>query len=279
MPAPPDRSPSAGAPVGSGSRPTERVRTWHPRVPHVEEVLHATFSAHAYPAHTHDTWTLLLIDAGTVRYDLDRSERIADASTLSILPPDVPHDGRSARDDAGFRKRVLYLDAEWLPPALRGAAADRPLAAPAAARAARSAHAALARPGGELAAESALLVLRERLFDDLGRVEPGRIVSDDPLARRLRRLLDDRLAETFTLAEAGSILNAHPGHLVRAFSRAYGIAPHRYVTGRRVDLARRLLARGMRPAEAAAAAGFHDQAHLARHFRRVLGSTPAAFAA
>lgn len=66
---------------------------------------------------------------------------------------------------------------------------------------------------------------------------------------------------------------------MRAFSQAYGIAPHRYVTGRRVDRARRLLLDGRTPAEAAVEVGYHDQAHLTRHFRRVLGTTPGAFAA
>lgn len=49
--------------------------------------------------------------------------------------------------------------------------------------------------------------------------------------------------------------------------------------GRRVDLACHLLLRGRTPAQAAAEAGFHDQAHLTRHFRRTLGTTPAAFTA
>lgn len=78
---------------------------------------------------------------------------------------------------------------------------------------------------------------------------------------------------------AAEELGAHPSHLVRAFSRAYGIAPHRYQVARRVDLARRLLLDGHRPAEAAVLSGFHDQAHLTRHFRPVLGITPGAFAA
>ncbi|WP_448059345.1 helix-turn-helix domain-containing protein [Cellulomonas hominis] len=71
----------------------------------------------------------------------------------------------------------------------------------------------------------------------------------------------------------------HPSHRVRAFSQAYGIAPHRYVTGRRVDRARRLLLDGLSPAQTAVAVAFHVQAHLTRHFRRVLGTTPGAFAA
>jgi len=73
------------------------------------------------------------------------------------------------------------------------------------------------------------------------------------------------------------VLHAHPTHLVRAFRRAYGLPPHAYLTGRRVDLVRALLLDGVRPAEAATAAGFYDQSHLTRHFRRFLATPPAAY--
>ena len=106
----------------------------------------------------------------------------------------------------------------------------------------------------------------------------GRVRRDRPLARRLRDLLDARVVEGVGLAEAARLLGAHPTHLVRAFGREFGIAPHRYLTGRRVDRARRLLLAGERPADAAVAVGFHDQSHLTRHFRRLLGTTPAAYA-
>ncbi|CAN5467109.1 hypothetical protein BH09ACT12_BH09ACT12_27470 [soil metagenome] len=65
---------------------------------------------------------------------------------------------------------------------------------------------------------------------------------------------------------------------MRSFSAAYGIAPHRYLTGRRLDRARRLLLAGESPASVAAAVGFHDQPHLTRHFGRFLGVTPSAYA-
>ena len=93
----------------------ESVRAWHPAVPMVREVLHASFDRHAYPAHTHGEWTVLLIDAGAVVYTLDRTEHHAVPSAITILPPHVPHDGRSAIDGTSFRKRVLYLDPAWLP--------------------------------------------------------------------------------------------------------------------------------------------------------------------
>ena len=49
----------------------EEVRAWRPGVPGVGEVLHAHFTDHAYPAHVHDLWTVLLVDTGGVDYLLD----------------------------------------------------------------------------------------------------------------------------------------------------------------------------------------------------------------
>ncbi len=59
----------------------------------------------------------------------------------------------------------------------------------------------------------------------------------------------------------------------------YGIAPHRYLTGRRLDRARHALLAGARAADVAVDVGFHDQAHLTRHFKRLLGVSPGAYAA
>jgi AraC-like DNA-binding protein len=83
-----------------------------------------------------------------------------------------------------------------------------------------------------------------------------------------------RFRDSLTLREAADTLHAHPAHLVRAFSRAFGMSPHQYLTSRRIDLARRLLLDGVPPALAAAEAGFYDQPHLNRHFRHILGTKP-----
>lgn len=244
----------------------------------MREVLHATFEHHAYPAHTHDAWTVLLVDDGAVTYALDRSPHDAVPASITLLPPHVPHDGRSAVPGKPFRKRVLYLEPDWLPePATDATVAAPLLHDPGALTTLAGVHAALEHPADAMAAECGVLALRDQVRAHLG--APPSATRDAPLARRLRDLLDDRLAESFTVAEAARLLGAHPSHLVRVFSQTYGIPPHRYVTGRRVDDARRLLLQGRSPAHAAAAVGFHDQAHLTRHFRRVLGTTPGAFAA
>jgi AraC-like DNA-binding protein len=254
----------------------EEVSAWRPQVPGVTEVFHAHFTEHAYPMHVHDVWTLLIVDTGAVRYDLNRHECGTLHETVSLLPPHVPHNGSPATPE-GFRKRVLYLDATVLDPALIGSAADAPdVTDPLLRRRVGQLHAVLAHRGEELEAESRLAFVGERLREHLrARIEPSS--QRQGVADRLRDLLDDRILTGLTLSEAAELLHAHPTHLVRAFSTTFGLAPHQYLTARRVERARSLLLDGLPPAEAATAAGFYDQAHLGRHFKRVVGVPPGRF--
>ncbi|MFJ8659530.1 AraC family transcriptional regulator [Streptomyces sp. NPDC093795] len=257
----------------------QEVTAWRPRVPGIVEVFHAHFTAHTYPMHVHDVWTLLIVDDGVVRYDLNRRERGTPADTVSLLPPQVPHNGSPATPH-GFRKRVLYLDLSQLDESFIGAAADGPdLVDPLLRRRVGQLHAALADRGGDLEAQSRLALIHERLRTHLRPRPATRARPADPrVAHRLRELLDARLLQGVTLDEAARLLHAHPTHLVRAFSGTFGIAPHQYLTARRLDRARRLLLDGQPPGEVAAATGFYDQSHLSRSFKRLVGTTPGRFA-
>ena len=260
----------------------ERVAAWRPPVPGVREVFHARFVDHAYPPHTHDTWTILLVDAGGVRYSLDRHDHGMTGSTVSVLPPHVVHDGRAATA-GGFRKRVVYIEPTVLGEAMIGAAVDRPVVSDAGlVRRVGALHRALRHPDDAFEAEARLSFVAEGLRRALrpggagGRYEPLLSPPSD-LAGMLRDLLDARLFDAVTLNDAGAELGASPTHLVRCFTRTFGVAPHAYVLGRRIDAARRHLLDGRPLAEVAVAVGFHDQSHLTRHFRRHVGTTPARY--
>ncbi|MFJ7201043.1 MULTISPECIES: AraC family transcriptional regulator [unclassified Streptomyces] len=259
--------------------PRQEISAWRPPVTGVVEVFHARFTEHAYPMHVHDAWTLLIVDDGAVRYDLDRRERGTPSGTVSLLPPQVPHNGSPATAH-GFRKRVLYLDMTQLDERFIGPAVDSPdLTDPVLRRRVGQLHTALANRGDEFEAESRLALISQRLRAHLSPTPtvPG-AAPDRGVAQDLRDLLDERLIEGIALAKAARLVHAHPAHLVRAFSAAFGIAPHQYVTSRRVDRARRMLLDGQPPREVATAAGFYDQSHLTRHFKRVVGTTPGRYA-
>ncbi|MFI0714347.1 AraC family transcriptional regulator [Streptomyces inhibens] len=262
-------------------RPHSTISAWRPSVPGITEVFHAHFTDHAYPAHTHDTWALMILDDGSVDFALDRHRHGATGTGMvGLLPPGVSHDGRTVTE-SGFRKRVLYLDMTVLPEQLTGRAVDRPILDDALLR--QRIHqldTSLGHAGDAFEAESRLSLIRERLrfhLDAPRTRTPGQEAYG--LAAALRELLDSRISNGISLHEAAGILHAHPTHLIRSFKRTYGLPPHAYLTGKRIERARRFLLDGRRPAEVAAAVGFHDQAHLNRHFTRHVGTTPARYAA
>ena len=102
-----------------------RAEAWAPQVPGIREVFHARLVDYAYPPHCHETWAVLIVDEGAIRYNPDRRRCGAAGQTVTILPPGVAHDGRPAPGAGGFRKRELYLDTAFLPAELTGAAVGR----------------------------------------------------------------------------------------------------------------------------------------------------------
>jgi AraC-like DNA-binding protein len=256
--------------------PGPSIHAWRPPLDGVVEVLHARFGEHAYPMHAHDAWTLLLVDDGAVRYDLDRHERGAFGELVTLLPPKVPHNGTAA-DAHGFRKRVLYLEPAQLPDRLIGASVDAPaLIDPGLHQMISGVHRLIRHPGDEPAADDLLAVALERLRVRLaGHPVPP---PHTGAARSLRDLLESRIVAGVPLRDASAQLHFAPAHLVRSFRREYGMTPHQYVISRRVDLARRLILSGQPLPAVAIRSGFYDQPHLIRHFKRILGVPPGRFA-
>lgn len=247
----------------------------------IREVFHAHFTDHAYPLHTHETWALLIVDHGAVRYILHRHDHGALRSVVTVLPPHVAHDG-SAATSHGFRKRVVYLDSAVFgmdAERLIGPAVDRPSVRDVwLCRRLHHLHTTVAMKGEGLAVESELALVVDRLRKHLRHATAPPRRHDGKLARVLRELLDARVVPGVTLEESARQPHTHRAHLVRTFGREYGAPPHRCLTQRRIELARRHILAGSTCAEAAASAGFYDQAHLTRHFTRLLGVTPSAYA-
>ncbi|WP_131116504.1 AraC family transcriptional regulator [Lichenihabitans psoromatis] len=100
---------------------------------------------------------------------------------------------------------------------------------------------------------------------------------------RLRRVLahvEDNLGRALSIHELAAVACLSPFHFARAFRQATGDPPHRYVSGRRLALAKRLLRETDRSlSEIAAICCFSSQANLSRAFVRVVGVTPGRFRA
>ncbi|UGQ44856.1 AraC family transcriptional regulator [Massilia endophytica] len=96
--------------------------------------------------------------------------------------------------------------------------------------------------------------------------------------RRLQELLHARFAERLDLDELADSSGVSPDFLAREFKRHTGSSIGDYVRQLRVEyVCNRLRGSRQSIAEIALAAGFSDQSHLNRVFRRLMRITPAAY--
>ncbi|NYH25668.1 AraC family transcriptional regulator [Paraburkholderia bryophila] len=248
-------------------------------------------TAHAFPRHSHDRFGVGVIVSGGHRSASGRGVVEARANDAIMVNPGEVHDG-SPLDERGRAWRMLYFEPSMLTGVARElngmAAREIELTQPVAR------DPLLKRRFDRLFAVSVEthvvlddLIREEALLDLLGHLvrahatQPARVSLANalgPIARAKARIDDDPSASV-TLADLAADTGLSRFQLLRGFAHEMGLPPHAYRMQRRVALARQWIARGATLADAAAAAGFADQSHMTRAFVRLLGVTPASYAA
>lgn len=262
------------------------VRVWRPGGLAGVECLRARHLEMRFARHFHEGYALGVIESGALGFRYLGQDCLAGAGSLNMVVPGEIHDGHPASRE-GFTYRMFYLEAAVVERAA-GELAERDrfepsfpggvIEDPALADALRALSLDL-----ELC-RTTLLERQERLAGVLAAWiarhagGPAPRAGSEPRAVSLARdYLRAHAARPVSLAELSRAAGLSGHHLTRVFSRIVGMPPHAYQVVLRVQAAGRLLAAGAAPAEAALAAGFSDQSHLNRHFRRVYGVTPGAY--
>ncbi|MGD0927225.1 MAG: AraC family transcriptional regulator [Streptosporangiaceae bacterium] len=254
------------------------------------EAMHAHFREHVYHRHSHDTYSFGVTESGAQSFTCRGAAYTSAAGMVMAFNPDDPHDGR-ATTGQGFSYRMIHVGPGLLEEVLAdtgGRPAGRPLFAtpvvtdPGLAVALRRLHRALTGPGtplerGERLTAALGLAARAAAGRPPG---PGRVGAAETLriARQVRDLLDGKYAAPVSGNDLAAAAGCSRYAAYRAFRSVAGLAPGEYQRQLRLRDARRALARGTQAGQAAADAGFADQAHLTRWFRRCYGITPAAYA-
>lgn len=268
------------------NRIKESARLWRRRGIDGVDLLAAAFVDQTFPRHFHEGYALGVIERGALGFRYQGRELVAAPGEVNLVVPGEPHDGHAAGPE-GWAYRMFYLE----PRVLARAAAE--LGHPASLphfRAGVLRDAALARDllalHRDLEAGAGLLEGQSRLLGLLcawiaRHAEARRALpraGDEPRAVRLGRdFLAAHACEDVSLDDAARAAGLSPFHFLRVFGRSLGLTPHRFLVQCRVRRAQDLLSRGCSPAQAALEAGFADQSHLTRHFKSLVGLTPAAY--
>jgi AraC-like DNA-binding protein/quercetin dioxygenase-like cupin family protein len=261
------------------------------------EILRAEYRRHCFAPHFHETFAVGLVDRGAVAIGYRGATHLLRPGAVLVIEPGEVHTAHSA-DGGAWSYRSLYPSAALLAEAAGwgggegevpffggGVYADAALAAQVGAL-----HRALDAGGDPLAqdvlAREACAALARR-YGRRGAGDEARGEGREPAARPRRdpgavaRMRDFRHAHVVcrvTLADVAAAAGVSEFHCIRLFRRATGVPPYAYLDLLRVARAKGLIERGMAISQVAYAAGFSDQSHLTRRFKRVVGVTPGAYA-
>jgi AraC-like DNA-binding protein len=246
------------------------------------ERLTARFAGRAFSPHRHDAYAIGVTLSGVQTFRYRGEQRYCLPGQCHVLHPDETHDGGPATDE-GFSYRIVYMDPSLVQQALDGKAL--PFV-----------------PDPVVKSRAFLQELlhgaldMEEPADEVRRVDIGvsvaellQGVSDGqgtlttslrlPSLLRIRELIAADPTVRHSARELEAESNLDRWALARQFRAAFGTSPSRFRTMRQLDQARSIMRAGKSLAETALEAGFADQSHMNRQFRRAYGLSPAVWLA
>lgn len=231
----------------------------------------------AFEPHRHDTYAIGITTAGVQTFRYRGSRRVCLTGQLHILHPDETHDGAAGTED-GFGYRIIYLAPELVRQTLDGDALPfvaNPVQPPTpTTRHVASFLECIDVPISDLARVEIAVAVADTLRSLSGRPDRWRVRIDTRAVELVRDYLTTHAGEQTHASMLEQIAGTDRFTIARHFRRAFGTSPDRYRTMRRLALARTAIESRLPLARAAADAGFADQSHMTRQFKKTYGLTP-----
>jgi AraC-like DNA-binding protein len=253
------------------------------------ELLKATLSEFAFRPHAHEEFFIALTEGGLATPTYRGDTHVIGPGDLIVLNPEEAHAGGPPAEGS-WTYRALYPG----PDLMREIMAEFPGTGPTmpefggdvvrdrevAARLRRFHRLSEACESSRLEreahlAEALVLLVGRHATPPQAPRSPGR---ERRAVRLSREYLEEHADENVTLEALARFAGLSAFHLCRVFREAVGMTPHAYQTQVRVRRAKALLRAGLPITVVAVEAGFYDQAHLTRHFKRIVGLTPGRYA-
>lgn len=253
-------------------------------MPHVE--LRKIMDARqvCYAPHSHAHWSLGAVTAGVSTFLYRDASHQISAGDLVMMNPHWVHACNPVADQP-WAYLMLYVDSCWLSelryqlgllPSLEWqdiatAVIRQPLLYT---QFCEMADCLLDEQGTIDHKQQALTAYLTTLMIELAEEPPLAQPPTPRLLAQVAHYLREHCARDISLDDLSQQTGYSAGHLIRSFKQHYGLTPHAYLINQRIQLGQAALRQGQPIVEAALTAGFNDQPHFQRTFKRLVAATP-----
>jgi len=236
-----------------------------------------------YAKHSHETFSIGAVTGGRSEYLNRHAREWIGAGAVVMMNPDDVHACNPVADER-WSFRMMHIDVAWLtslqhelgfsenhafrafsPTMTTDAGLFNGL---------NRLHAILVDGEADMLRKQSAAIT---FFSDVQNTLNPAVLPAHDASRQLTRAAEfiaENCTRSLKLEDICEAAGLSASHLIRAFRRRYGMTPHAYLINRRIQYSRAQLRRGRVIADVAPDAGFADQAHLQRVFKRLVAATP-----
>ncbi|MCO5946881.1 AraC family transcriptional regulator [Mucilaginibacter flavidus] len=238
------------------------------------EIFEGALSSHIYPWHFHDTYTVIIIDSGAMKYVFRDDEVVVNAGQVFIINAFAAHYNGVLNDiDCNYRvmflpvrlfnlkedvKRFTYFDKSV------SAKGYRPIGA-------------LYEKLKTVGREAAYITITKKITGELLtglEHKTGSLVLNDRVEAAVL-YIHQHIDEKLTIAQLADACNISHFHFQRVFKLATGLTVNAYIQQCRMERSRELLREGIKPVATSLESGFFDHSHFHKQFKKMYALTPA----
>jgi AraC-like DNA-binding protein/mannose-6-phosphate isomerase-like protein (cupin superfamily) len=237
-----------------------------------------------FPNHFHEYYVLGFVEAGERRLSCKNQEYAIGQGDIILFGPGDNH-ACVQSDDGTLDYRGINISQEVmldlteevtgkrdLPVFSRNVMGDEELGC-----CLRRLHGSVMKGSREFDKEEDLLLLMSLLIRRYSRPFERGVPACREEIDRACAFMEEHFAQGLCLDQICRHVGLSKSTLLRAFTKAKGVTPYRYLENIRIGKAKKLLEQGMPPVEAALQTGFSDQSHFTNHFSRFIGLAPGVY--
>lgn len=251
-------------------------------------LLHAFYTHHAYPRHSHDYYVISVIERGFQSFTHCGTKYFTQPGGVILINPQAVHTGEPT-DEHGFELRSLYPTAAHIQSVVgefTGHQSSQPSFTVTQVYDDWTASHVLALHKS-LSDGSSLLECEARFVDTIAGLikrygdihsKAQRIGRERKAIQQSRRYIDEHFADGIRLKDLADHVSLSPYYLLHVFHAEVGMPPYVYLESVRIRHAQRLIEVGKPLIEVAFEVGFSSQSHFTHRFKRIIGVTPGQYA-